>query len=1015
MPAPLLLCLPLSLSVAPVEPPCAHVVDDADDQYHFIVGLAEKDLHDLVVREATVFLAKYASHGRALLVRYRLASALFDLARLDEARAHYAELAKERDFRFATEVSFRLGQCELERGANQAAAQAFRAVLAGGEEYLRVPATYLLGEALFREQDYAGAHERFAAVAAVQGTSEYTLDAAHGLAWCAYRLSDLDGAVQRAEEFRRRWPEDERAGELAFLAGEAHLEAGRPRQAGAVYALVEDGPFHDAALRGQGFAAAALGDHAGAARGFGELLDTYPRSRYAAEASLHRGVHLLQAGDPRAALAAWKAHDPGPGAEAHFWRGRAQAELGAAEEALAALDRALAAEPAPELRARIQVARADALFDLGRTDDAAAVYEAAGSDYALHAAAVARLNDGAAEDAVRLARRLLADEGGGDYRDEGRLTLGEGLFALERYDEARQTFELVAREDPDAARKARALARCGWCSYLSGDPRAALASFRAVGRAHADSDEAPEALFMAGRCAEETRDADGARAAFAAYAARHADGPHAAEALLRLGRLEPGEPGASRLRAVFEQHAGSPFAIQARFDLAERLSQAGEYAPAAELYGALVTEHGAHELAPAAQYGLGWCRYALEDYTSASQALRAAAGNRDADPGVRLSALELLVWSERDAHAADGARDAFTAFARVCDDEPRRLRAARVAAKALEEADRRDDAQALYDALLRGTRDKTVALAICVERAYLFLDAGDPGAAERQLRAAHQYAPDDPDLAQAFFFVGEAVFDGGANTEAAALYDLAAAAGAPDVQQRALYKGGFALLRAEDLAGACARFQRLVEQHAACDLYGESLFLLGEARFRQGAHADAVTALERLRRELPSHATMPKALFRLGVAHAHAGAWKDAGERLAELLQKHPDFENAVEAELWRGRALAHEGRSRGARQSFERVIEQDRGVLSARARIELGRLALGAGDGEEALSQFLKVAVLYAHDEEVAEALYLAGQVLEAQDDRARAETQYAEAATKHGETRFGKLAKERLAVLRK
>ena len=74
MPAALLLCLS-SVSIAAPAPappptPLRAFVDDADDQYHFIVGLAEKDLHDMVVREASAFLAKYANHGRARLVRW---------------------------------------------------------------------------------------------------------------------------------------------------------------------------------------------------------------------------------------------------------------------------------------------------------------------------------------------------------------------------------------------------------------------------------------------------------------------------------------------------------------------------------------------------------------------------------------------------------------------------------------------------------------------------------------------------------------------------------------------------------------------------------------------------------------------------------------------------------------------------------------------------------------------------------------------------------------------------------
>ena len=55
-------------------------------------------------------------------------------------------------------------------------------------------------------------------------------------------------------------------------------------------------------------------------------------------------------------------------------------------------------------------------------------------------------------------------------------------------------------------------------------------------------------------------------------------------------------------------------------------------------------------------------------------------------------------------------------------------------------------------------------------------------------------------------------------------------------------------------------------------------------------------------------------------------------------------------------------------------IVAEDGGVLSARARIEVGKLDMASGATDDALSEFVKVAVLYAHDEEVAEALVLAG-----------------------------------------
>ncbi len=60
---------------------------DADEQYTYVAALAEKGLHDRVVREAREFLHANPNHAKAELARYRLACALFELGRRSEAES----------------------------------------------------------------------------------------------------------------------------------------------------------------------------------------------------------------------------------------------------------------------------------------------------------------------------------------------------------------------------------------------------------------------------------------------------------------------------------------------------------------------------------------------------------------------------------------------------------------------------------------------------------------------------------------------------------------------------------------------------------------------------------------------------------------------------------------------------------------------------------------------------------------------------------------------------------------
>jgi TolA-binding protein len=530
---------------------------------------------------------------------------------------------------------------------------------------------------------------------------------------------------------------------------------------------------------------------------------------------------------------------------------------------------------------------------------------------------------------------------------------------------------------------------------------------------------------MAGRAAEEAGDEVAAAEAYALYLFDHAGETYGDEAAVRLARYEGGPEAEERLVQLLAASPGSELVPQAHHDLAERLADRGEWASAREHYAAVVENHPLHVLEPPARYGLAWCLFSEEQFAESLGHLENLAARGEgtnggstglvADQELRMAALELAVWAARRAGEPDRARAAFTSYSEMVPDETRRLRAARVAAAALKDADRIPDAEALLFELLGRTRDRAVAVGICVECTYLALDRNDVAAAEAQARAAYRYTPDDASLAEAFFFVGEAHFEAGADEEAAACYSIAAEAADADVSSRALYKGGFAHLRRDeyDAAGRC--FHRLVTEHEKSDLFGESLFLLGASHFRAGRYAQAVEWLERTRKEAPEHAVMPRALYRLGVAQARTERWRDSAETLSLLAREHTEFEHLVEADLWRGRALAGLDQRRGARAAFERVIEKDRGLLAAQAHIELGRLSLAAGDRDEALSKFLYVAVLFAHPDEVSEALFMAGQILETKGDMKQAADRYREAVTQFPDTDFTRRAKARLAEIEK
>ncbi|MEM8713136.1 MAG: tetratricopeptide repeat protein, partial [Planctomycetota bacterium] len=343
-------------------------VDKGDEQSALIAGLSQRGLHDMVVREANDFLQRFRKHRRETAVRYRLAGAYFELGQTQEAFDQYRLLDRVDGFEQAMEVKFRLGQCALELGDHQAAVKSLQAVEASSADYLKTPAIYLLGEALFRSGSFEPATKAYERVLARKDESaaEYARDARYGRTWSAWKGKQYDATVAAAQDFVAKHGADPQAGELSFLAGEAHLEAGRPADAIQWYGRVKAGEYAEVALRGQAFAEVAQGNSSAAAARFGKYLETFPQGKFAAECALQRGVQLVRAKEFAPAVTALRSAPTVQDAQASYWLAMAEAGLGNHEGALSAANAGLKKSPDEALAVQLRIAAGDALFELER-------------------------------------------------------------------------------------------------------------------------------------------------------------------------------------------------------------------------------------------------------------------------------------------------------------------------------------------------------------------------------------------------------------------------------------------------------------------------------------------------------------------------------------------------------------------------------------------------------------------------------------------------------------------------
>ena len=1003
----------------------------ADDQYRYVIGLADQELWGQVVREAEAFLRRYGNDERADEVRYRLGVAHQELDQCSRAVESFETLAGRTRYRRWREASYRLARCRMLLGQPDEAVATLERLLRGGADYLKEPATLLLADAQLERGAFADAERAYQRVGATDDPAA-AADVAWGLAWCAYRLERGDRVLQRAQDYLDRFgPTDAtRAREMHFLRGEALLADGLYEDAARAYAQVAEGPLEAPALRGRGFALAGLEQHAEAAGMFDRALRADSEGQLVSECSLQAGVEHLKAGSPERALQRLTHRSLDADPEALYWRARAQAQAGQHAQALATLDQALARRPEGGLERRIRSARGDALSTLGRKDEAVRAWSDAGSTRGRFNAAVASLEDGRRREAAELAEGLLADGARGVEATELALILGEARFAQADYAAAEPAYTRAlegANESPSSVSVPHVTLRLGWCRWFADDPARAAEHFERVARG--GTEEAREAQFMLARAHLAAGDSQAAGEAFRGYLERYPQGLKRADALLALSQIESPEVGLQRLETLVERHPTHPLAPEAMLDLADRYSSGQDCERAIATYRALLARPASPQHAPA-RYGLAWCSYDVGRFDQALAAIEGLLSDREASRELVLAANELAVWSEIGRGNASGASAAFTALLERVPDASRWLDLSRKLIELLRQESDPNPARRVVQRMieLEAERpDPYCAASLAVEEVYLELEVGQIDEAQAALGRAHaslgtlarRAQPRTevdallPRVAEASFFVGEARFDAGEFESAATLYANAQQGGQSAVAERALYKGGFACLSKGDPKAAAERFTRLIEEHPESTLRLESIFLVGEAQYRAGMYEEAAVGLERLRRTARRHEVMPKAMFRLGLAYGQLERWADCAEVLTQLAKDSAEFPYLAEAELWRGRANARLGRGDASRRALARVIELDRGELSAAARIELGKLARTEGDLERALSEFLRVSVLY-ETETVAEALLLAGEVLEEQGDVQGAVGRYEELVKAHPDSPFARTAGQRMNKLR-
>jgi TolA-binding protein len=143
---------------------------------------------------------------------------------------------------------------------------------------------------------------------------------------------------------------------------------------------------------------------------------------------------------------------------------------------------------------------------------------------------------------------------------------------------------------------------------------------------------------------------------------------------------------------------------------------------------------------------------------------------------------------------------------------------------------------------------------------------------------------------------------------------------------------------------------------------------------------------------LPQYPNPERVLLKIAESAANGGAAADVLPRLQAVVEAAPTSGLAAEARFRMAKMHEAQGENDNAMALYEAAADSNTGDVAARSRFRLAELLEAAARHEDAASNFMRVAILYLHEELSPQALLRAGVAYEAAGKPGQAKKAYEE-----------------------
>jgi len=545
-------------------------------------------------------------------------------------------------------------------------------------------------------------------------------------------------------------------------------------------------------------------------------------------------------------------------------------------------------------------------------------------------------------------------------RAEARFRAAEAYDKIGWYAQAVEAYEKLKKDFPESKYVQRAEYGYAWALFRAGKYDEAHAASQALLKGHPETPHAAAILFLQGNCLQQLKKYDEALALYA---------------------------------KVRSDYAKSDFAPRAQYKAAWCLYLSGKIEEAKKEASTFLQGAPDSALTGDGAFLLGTIMVSQGDYEGAYEEFRLVA---DKYPKSEFGAEALYKAGECLAQLGrtNEAADIFETFAKQYPDNILAEQAILRAGDAELLSSSFEAAVAKYKQIL----DKQVTPEVEVDTLYrlaiTYHNLKDYEASAKTFKTLLSKYPKCPHVAEAHLRIGDYYLRDNKDVVAAIeAYRAALNADATGTFAGRAIKGlALARYAAKDYDAAAAQFLKLMTEYPDVELNPDSYTWVAQRFFDQKKWDEAATACAALLKAVPSYANPERVRFKIAECSDAAGKTDEAIALYKAVVEAAPQSAVASDAKFRMAELFESNKKTDDAFALYEEVANSNTGEKAARARLRLGELYEAKGDFDAAAKSYMRVAILFLHEELSPEALWRAGQCFEKAGSPEQAHKNYEE-----------------------